>query len=390
MRFHAVSPEVLEHSAQRVQQLANAGYQPVVDALARWMPDVDAASASWEHARDLVARARDKDHWHDLVSAAEVGHEEVLVPEEVVFARQAIDAGNVDRLRGLLMSNPGMALSTTDLDLPLLHHVAVPDVEGFRVSGQGRMLEVLLEAGADVNSRGRWPWGTTALMAAVSVNNVELTERLMRAGADLDAAGGLVHAGTALCDAVFFSHREVADLLVTWGAELYSLPLAAAMGDNARVQALWGLSWHHPDRSWADTTDPAPTALSFAAMNGRTSTVQWLLAQGVEVNASFEIVPFESVSTALIRASDAGFVDVVDLLLEAGADLEAEDGDFGGTALGHCVWSATEGFPHLSPSGRNHLGVVKRLRGAGAVVSDWAVEQAEQHGHRPLLNLLKS
>jgi hypothetical protein len=390
MRYHAVSPEVLEHSAHRVHQLATVGYTPVVAALGSLLPDTAASTLTFEEARDVVAKARGKDHWHDLVSAAEIGHEEVLVTEEIVFAREAIDAGDPERLAGLLMTNPGMATEVTDKDLPLLHHAAAPSVDGFRVPGQMRMVELLLEAGADVDGRGLWPWGGTALMQAVSVNNLQITERLLRAGADLEAAGSVVHAGTALCEAVFYSMREVAELLVAWGAEVYSLPLAAAMGDQAQVEAFWGEPWTHPDRSFGDPTDPAPAALSLAAMNGRLDQVGWLLDQGVDVNARFEIAPFEGASTALIRASDAGFGDVVDLLLQRGADLDGTDSEFGGTALGHCVWSATEGFPHLSPAGRNHLGVAKRLRQAGAPVSAWALEQAQGHQHRPLIKLLSS
>jgi len=387
MKFHAVRAEILEHHAHCVLHLANAGYAPVVALLLDLLPGAKPGSLVLDQARQVVAGARKVESWERLMLAAEVGHDEVLVPEEVVFAREAIEAGNPERLERLLRVDPGLATSPTDWDMSLLHHAAAPDVQAARVPGQLRMVNALLHHGASPGDRGPFAWGSTPLMQAASVNHVEVALRLLDAGAPLEDTGSLAHAGTALSEAVFFGMREVSQALIQRGAALYSLPVAAGAGDLDAARGLLGEPWGHPDGCWPDDTDPAQAALSLAAVNGQTDLVRWLLDEGVDVNALFRLAPFQGESTALIRAADAGFVQVVELLLERGAEISATDGEYGESALGHCVWSATEGHPHLSPTGRDHTRVVSLLLAAGASASDWARETAAGHERQDLVEM---
>jgi len=137
------------------------------------------------------------------------------------------------------------------------------------VSQQMQVVEILLEAGADVNltSRKFYP-----LMAACSAGNVELINLLVKAGADLKCING--NDETCLRVAV----------------DAYS----SSKGSQKSADSLSKLNI--------------------------VNTVKLLLEVGIDVNARCP-----QGETALYRASKAGHEDIVRLLLEAGAETNGSD-----------------------------------------------------------------
>jgi peptide-methionine (S)-S-oxide reductase len=120
------------------------------------------------------------------------------------------------------------------------------------------------------------------------------------------------------------AHREVAAVrqLLASGAAL-TLPVAAAIGPLDACEQLI---------AQADAQE-RQLALAAAALYGNALTLEKLVAAGVDVNV-YSPPSFHPHATALHHAVDSGSLDVVRLLIDAGADLSLPDRAFGGTPLG--------------------------------------------------------
>ena len=81
------------------------------------------------------------------------------------------------------------------------------------------------------------------------------------------------------------------------------------------------------------------TSLILAGWNGRTEIVQLLL----NANANIEAMDHEYGQTSLIWASENGYTEIVQLLLDANANIEAVD-DGGRTSLS---WAAENGHTEV-------------------------------------------
>jgi ankyrin repeat protein len=211
-------------------------------------------------------------------------------------------------------------------------------------------VENFLALGADPNEAE--PDGTTPLMRAVHGGFHEIADELIAAGASVSATN---HYGVS------------------------ALYLAARGGDVVATKTLLAA------RADANTALPSgETALMTAAKNGNAATVRALLTGGADdislvqlarervtasvAEASGYSTPFNPTAprnyadvnarerwygrTALMLAAAEGHADVVQLLIEAGSDIEATDEE-GSTAL----WLARSA---------GHLDVAAMLAAAGA------------------------
>ena len=94
------------------------------------------------------------------------------------------------------------------------------------------------------------------------------------------------------------------------------------------------------------------TALTWAATKGRVRAVRRLLelGAGVDVRGTFGGPGHGAGTTALHHAAESGHLDVIEVLLAAGADRTIEDDLYGGTPAG---WAGHNGHPEardlLSP-----------------------------------------
>ncbi|SMR60828.1 unnamed protein product [Zymoseptoria tritici ST99CH_1E4] len=150
-------------------------------------------------------------------------------------------------------------------------------------------MKMLLDAGADVNAQVGL-YGNALQTAASAFGCIEVVQMLLHAGAHINAQGGFW--GNALQAASYAKSQAVVEMLLDAGADAnapggrYGNALAAA------IQASGG------DRNY--------------------ELLQLLLRAGAEVNP-----PGIYRGSALIMASGAGFSEIVDLLLKAGADPDA-------------------------------------------------------------------
>ena len=203
-------------------------------------------------------------------------------------------------------------------------------------------LELLLEFGYGRGDGGPWharlapahptPRETAedCLMWAALEGFPRRVRLLLDAGVDPDGRGTrhpILKGRTALEVALLEGHREVAHVLQAGGAREPELER------SQRVEAAYMAA----DDS---VTDPPPPGLiARAAAQGNAAAVALLLARGADVNA-----PGERAS-ALHEAAWRNDTQLVDQLLQAGADRTLRDRQFGGTPAN---WAAHAGHPELA------------------------------------------
>jgi ankyrin repeat protein len=189
----------------------------------------------------------------------------------------------------------------------------VPDSNGHYplalavVNGHRKTAQVLIEAGADVDSGSP---GMSPLMLATKTGAPRIVKMLLKAGADIEAVSP--NGDTALIVAARKGHSDIAQILIDNmksvdhknAQGMTALMLFAAGSDAKAVKALL--------KKGADVsaTDAAGrTALNFAAETGNKKTARMLLKAGADPNAkdSHAITP-------LALAAKGGHSGVVKLL----------------------------------------------------------------------------
>ena len=203
---------------------------------------------------------------------------------------------------------------------------------------------LLLDAGADVNAAN--DLGATPLWAAGQNGSAVMVRRLLAAGANPNLT--LLAGETPLMVAARSGAPEVVELLLRHGAE------TEARGARGQTALMWAVAQHHPSivtvllangadvhaRSdvWSQMMAVPPhgqpeynrqtphggnTALMFAARVGDVGSARQLVEAGADVDDT----DARGVSATAL-AAHAGFGDLVELLLEGGADPNAAEAGF--------------------------------------------------------------
>jgi hypothetical protein len=196
------------------------------------------------------------------------------VDPTLMAAREAIHAGDVERLERLLAEHPALATARITDDRGherTLLHVAT-DWPGHFPRGADTVA-ALVAAGADTGAAFVGPHAETPLHWAASSDDVEVLDALVAAGADVDAPGSVIDGGGPLSDAVAFAQWRAARRLVEHGARP-NLWQAAGLGLEERVEVLLA------DASPEDVTN----AFWCACHGGQRAAAQRLLAAGADLN----------------------------------------------------------------------------------------------------------
>lgn len=185
--------------------------------------------------------------------------------------------------------------------------------------GQSEVAQLLLSSGADVSLTDSE--GNTALHMAAFLGRTDIVCLLLDAEADPELRN---HLGFSSLD----------NVAITWNAALKDsyhhvervlktkLDLEQLRADRTKIlRLLASESAIPPDRV-------PSVSLWRAAMTGNTAAVEQHIRAGTDINAKEDL----SGSTPLVVATTFGKVEVVRILIEAGADLEARNNS-GGTAL---------------------------------------------------------
>jgi uncharacterized protein len=216
--------------------------------------------------------------------------------------------------------------------------------------------EILLRAGANVNAST--DLGVTPLWLASETGNAAMVRRLLEAGANPNLA--LLAGETPLMVAARSGYVDVCELLLDHSANIN------AHGSRGQTALMWAVAQNHPDavqvlvahhadvhlRSdvWNDVMAVPPhgylpynraiphggeTALLFAARAGDLESAKLLVAAGANVNDA----DAWGVSAAVL-AAHSGFRDLVNFLVENGADPNASQAGF--TALHEAIMRRDE------------------------------------------------
>lgn len=262
--------------------------------------------------------------------------------------------------------------------------------------------EYLIDHGANIN----YPqdWGPLQEASALTTgNNIEMVKLLLARGADINAVGGYA---TALQYSVLMGRRDIFDLLIQRGADVNSkdkwghspLYLAIHNDDSYFMKTLI------TNGAEVNTKYPGgETLLQSAAITGRTESVRVLLEAGANINAvndrgqtalhvpldvknsnykkyklskdTLELLLAKGADmnlkdkngrTPLLLAAESADGEIVTLLLDKGADVNAKDDESGFTAL-----------HYAARSGKKDAAEVLIARGAD-------INTKDNQGHTPL------
>jgi len=230
------------------------------------------------------------------------------------------------------------------------------------------LVKLLVEAGADVNA-GQWPslcqalykgnttiakflidhganvnypedWGP---LHEASMYNIEMVKLLLARGANVN--GGTGKHEPALYAAIRGGHRDIVELLIQHGADVNAknktwrrvytpLQRAAITGRTEAVKLLLEAGAN------ISVKDDRGQTLLHLILDMRNSdynqyrlskdTLELLLIKGADVN-----LKDKDGRTPLHLAADSADVEIVELLLDKGAKIDAKDDDSGFTALHH-------------------------------------------------------
>jgi len=256
------------------------------------------------------------------------------------LAVDAVVEGDIDQLTALLHDNPALIdmRSTRDHRAALIHYIGANGVENYRQRSPQNavaVLQVLLQAGADVNAVADMYHGSTTLgLVATSVHPTRagvmfpLLTALLQAGADIDFPGAGGNGQTALVGSLHNGRPESADFLARHGAQL---DLEGACG-TGRLDVV--KTFFNDDNSLKSTATIHQMEMGFiwACVYGYFTVVEYLMQKGIDINKQIDG------SYGLHSAIIGAWQDIISLLLKNNASLETVN-DYGGTALGCALWT---------------------------------------------------
>jgi len=242
---------------------------------------------------------------------------------------------------------PEEVVSQPEIDMAAANEQLVEAVR----SNDPAVVAELLDAGADpnaVDSRGN-----AALALAAMSGKLEIARLLLDAGADVDGTkidDSTEELTSALYQAVYMQHNDVAELLIANGAdvnwlwdnkkETWGTPLHAAAWFN-NVEMVQRLIDNGADPDLLSKYSRGTTPLHWAVWNQSEEVARMLLDNGAEVDLATDLGVTPLMYMLDPKARSIRLLDLVALLLEAGADPDLQD-KIGDTALHYAARGGRE------------------------------------------------
>jgi uncharacterized protein len=220
-------------------------------------------------------------------------------------------------------------------------------------AGNAAMIDLLLKSGADANLANTL--GTTPLMLAAASGKSDAVKTLLDHGANVNARESS-RRQTALMFAAALNRDAVVRLLASRGADLNAtskiIPINADIvdedGNSIPAPSRTGATKKRGEEEGKVAGMGGLTALHYAAREGLMATIQALVEAGVDVN---KVSPVDK-STSLVIAISNGHYDVAKYLVDHGADpnLETIDGLAALYATVESRWAPVAWTPTASTS----------------------------------------
>jgi len=253
-------------------------------------------------------------------------------------AVEAIETGNVERLRDIVHQDPTLATSRSSTSHPTLLQCLVLSARD--IPNQIDMAKVLIDAGADLDG---------PLVACGSCDNVATARLLLDSGAAVNGCGGW----SPLEEALYWNSQRVIQLLLSCGASIHNLRIAAGLGRTDLIEAFFDsdgslkpnagpIDWPWGHVCVIETNDRQSlinNAFVYACMHGRLNAASLLLEKGAQINA----IPkgFDYAGTGLHYAALNGHRAMVEFLLGRGADPNIKDEKVAATPAGWADYAVT-------------------------------------------------
>lgn len=249
--------------------------------------------------------------------------------------------------------------------------------------GQQQMAELLLTAGADV-LMVEPRMGATALHKAVQSGSSDVVELLLRHGAFIDQQSPVI-GHTPLMDAVLHKHEGVVRLLLKRGARTtpknHSGETALTL---ARSDGLAAIARLIEAREQADAEQVEAQLLLGAVKRGNVDDVRRLVANRHPINERSPLVgSTDDDCTPLGMAARKGNVEIVRVLLDAGADTRQTNGPMKATP-GHeaAYFGHVEVIRTLTAASSSFVGASRlEIDAQGPYNGLTALHDAVWHGH---------
>ncbi len=322
---------------------SSKGYTPLIIAAETWCPP-EVIKALIAAGADLKAR-----HGKQVMDIL-LCNENISEDNDVELVRELIKAG----------ANVNTRCDYNNYDKVFTYNSRHGGETPLMVAARGgsaEIVQMLIDAGADVNAQNEKNNNQTALILATREGHAEVVKVLLAAGADKTARLTkeehkdifkadvsqadpgytlLMLAFMPLRGSLYYKeytpHPQVIKALIEAGVDVNAqnikgetaLYLAAKRGDTEAVKMLLAAG------AEVNTQDNynKETPLNQAARRDHTEIVKALIAAGADVNAKDE-----DNSTALMSAAYCGKIEIVQMLLAAGADVNAQRYYYNSTAL---------------------------------------------------------
>ena len=349
-----VTPEVrrqVEGEAKRMEQSWNKFKQATEDA----------GRCSLADAQLFLARLHGFAGWPDFAKHLDGLARANSPVSNFEGAVDALVSGDPATVGALLRDDPELvrARSTREHRSTLLHYVSANGIEDFRQKTPKNIVEItkmLLKAGADVNAESDAYGGrsTTLGLTATSCHpenagvQIALLELLIEHGAWIDGPDG----GSIVNSCLHNGRQQAAEFLASRGARL-DLEGAAGLGQLDIVKSFFD---ENGKLKATATQKQMQDGFAWACEFGRTSVADFLLQKDLDATLT------RDGQIGLHWAAYGGHADIVSLLLERGASIEARDNRFNGTPLD---W-ALHAWANATGAESRHYKVVALLALAGA------------------------